>query len=89
MPYWSTAVIVGLIAPPAVGDDGVDTVNPLRLVPETANDPEVPLLPEGAVTDVTVRFVLPALNKVIEPVACPEALKLKLLLPAPHPPADG
>src|SRR4029077_484183 len=48
-----------------------------------------PVLPAGASTEVTVRVVEAALKRVIEALATPEALKLRLLLPAPQPPAAG
>ena len=55
----------------------------------TVNDAEVPVLFAGAVTEVTVSVVDCASNSVIDGVALADELKLKLLFPAPHPPADG
>ena len=55
----------------------------------TVNDPEDPICPPGAVTDATAREAVCASRMVIDAVAWPDALKVKLLLPAPHVPAAG
>jgi hypothetical protein len=41
--------------------------------------PEVPVLPAGGLTEVTVKVVGWASKRVTEAVACPEALKLRAL----------
>ena len=55
----------------------------------TVKLPDEPVLPDGESNEVTVKVVLAALNKVTEAVATPEALKLRLELPVPQPPAAG
>jgi hypothetical protein len=89
LPHVSIAVMVSLNATPAVWDAGVGTVKAFSVPALTAKLPEVPVFAAGAVTDVAVSVVVWALNNLIAAVACPEALKLRLLLPAPHDPAAG
>ena len=55
----------------------------------TVKDPEVPVSPTGEVTDVTPSEVDCASRMVMDAVAWPDALKVKLLLPAPQVPAAG
>ena len=55
----------------------------------TVKLPLEPVLPAGLSTEVTVSVVEAALYSVTEAVATPEALKLRLELPAPQPPAAG
>jgi hypothetical protein len=55
----------------------------------TVKDPEEPISPTGEVTETTPSEVDWASRMVIDAVAWPDALKVKLLLPAPQAPAPG
>jgi hypothetical protein len=55
----------------------------------TVKDPEEPSSPTGEVTEITPSEVDWASRMVMDAVAWPDALKVKLLLPAPQVPAPG
>ena len=86
----SVASTVTLKAAPAVWVVGV--VGMVRVLTEpddTAKVPEVPVLPATALSEVTVKVVDWASERVMAAVACPEELKVRPLSPAVHDPVGA